>query len=62
MYPAGIRQKRENGIAIVEKTEELNIRYSIISRAAHLVPCITDKLCVIFIRGGGAPLLSLSLG
>jgi len=29
VYPAGIKQNGENGIAIVEKIEELNIRYSI---------------------------------
>jgi len=52
VYPAGIKQKAENGIAIVEKIEELNIRYSIISKATHLVPCITD-MCDFHQRGGG---------
>lgn len=48
--PSMFKQNAENGIGIVEKIEELNIRYSIINKATHLVPCITD-MCDFHQRG-----------
>ena len=59
MHSTGIQQKADNGIAMVEKREELNIKYyfSIKETRTHLAPCIVNNGS----RLGGCRLSSLSL-